>query len=310
MDETAIKINNIRKTYGLFNKVEALKGVSIDVPRYSAFALLGANGAGKTTLLKLILGLMRPTNGTISVFNGNVRLSSSRATFGYLPENHVFPNYLTGKDALRFYGGLSFLSGSKLKTLVPHWLERVGLTEKQGQMSVRKYSKGMLQRLGIAQALIHRPNVVFLDEPTDGVDPKGRVEIRELLEEERERGMTIFLNSHLLTEVEKVCDRVVILDKGLIRWEGTLEDINSDTHLFGFRISLSPDSSLDRISLTYPSFVRTDDGFELKVNDEEEITKIVDLLRDEEITIYEIKRLRKSLEDFYIQVLNGEEGGK
>ena len=205
-----IVTENVVKRFG---KITALKGVSLTVERGEIFGLLGQNGAGKTTLIKILLGIIRKTEGEAALLDRPAGTASVRRRVGYLPEDHRFPDYHTGASLLDFYGALLDVPARVRRKRIPAILELVGL---KGRMhyKIRTYSKGMKQRLGVAQALLHDPDVIFLDEPTDGVDPVGRREIRDLMQTLKAEGKTIFLNSHLLGEVELICDRVAILQQG------------------------------------------------------------------------------------------------
>jgi ABC-2 type transport system ATP-binding protein len=209
-------------------RVPALGGVSFEIQRGEIFGLLGPNGAGKTTLIKILLGIVKKTAGEASLFGMPAGARSARARVGYLPEHHRLPRHLTGFTTLEYYGGLSGLSPRQVRAKRDALLARVGLA-KWGPTPVRKYSKGMQQRLGLAQALLHGPELLVLDEPTDGVDPVGRAEMRDLLREIKAEGRTVFLNSHLLQEIELICDRVVILDRGKVLREGTIADLTADS---------------------------------------------------------------------------------
>src|SRR5262245_18670611 len=199
-----IETRNLVKQYG---RIEALKGVTLGVEKGEIFGLLGQNGAGKTTMVKILLGITKPSFGEASLLGEPVGTVPIRRRVGYLPEDHRFPDYHTGYSLLDFYGALLDMPRSERKQRIPEMLELVGL---KGRMhyKIRTYSKGMKQRLGVAQAILHDPEIIFLDEPTDGVDPVGRREIRDMLHQLKEEGKTIFLNSHLLGEVELICDRV------------------------------------------------------------------------------------------------------
>ena len=221
-----------------FGKIHALKGVSLTVQRGEIFGLLGQNGAGKTTLIKILLGITKKTDGqALATRPAGRRRPRFASRVGYLPEDHRFPDYHTGASLLDFYGALLGVPAGVRRQRIPEVLETVGL---KGRMhyKIRTYSKGMKQRVGIAQALLHEPDVIFLDEPTDGVDPVGRREIRDLMQALKAEGKTIFLNSHLLSEVEQICDRVAILDRGHLVREG---DIATLTKVQGFfLIGLAP----------------------------------------------------------------------
>ncbi|MDZ7816604.1 MAG: ABC transporter ATP-binding protein [Planctomycetota bacterium] len=308
MDSKIIEIDNVHKVYsGFSQKVHALKGVSLSVEEGSVFGLLGPNGAGKTTLLKLILGLMRPTSGNLDVFGGDTGKPGNRKHFGYLPENHKFPNYMKGADILRIYAGLSGMPASEANERIPAMMQKVGLDEKVLKMKVKKYSKGMQQRLGLAQALIHRPKVVFLDEPTDGIDPVGKVQMRRIMKQARDEGTTLFINSHLLAEVEAVCDRVAILNHGRLSWQGAVRDINVLGNLFRFTVSALPEAALQKLRTEYKRFSASEDYFDVEVPGEEHVTSVIDLLREHEVRIYGIVKRHKTLEDFFMEAVNNAE---
>ncbi|HWF47526.1 MAG TPA: ABC transporter ATP-binding protein [Bryobacteraceae bacterium] len=205
-------------------EIRAVSHLSLRVPVGVKFGLLGANGAGKTTFVKMLLSAVHPTAGTATIFGKDAREPEARRPVGYLPENHRFPTYLTGSGMLDFYGSLSGMDARDRARRVPELLEQVGL-KNWGDVRIRKFSKGMLQRLGLAQALIHRPRLLVLDEPTDGVDPVGRRQIREILSTLTGAGVTIFINSHLLSEVEAFCDYVAILKKGQLALEGKMSEL-------------------------------------------------------------------------------------
>ncbi|MFA4987157.1 MAG: ABC transporter ATP-binding protein [Candidatus Brocadiia bacterium] len=308
--ENAILTDNTAKTYGMLKKVHALKSVSLSVERGKTFGLLGRNGAGKTTLLKLLLGLIRPTKGKVSVFGLNPLSASARLPAGYLPENHRFPGYFTGVEALKFYSALSGLERAKAKRLIPEWVERVGLKGNENR-KLRTYSKGMLQRIGLAQALIHDPQIVFLDEPTDGVDPAGRVQIRGILEEQKALGKTIFINSHLLSEIEKVCDEIAILDQGLVVSRGSLSDLTAQQMKYRFSVSDGSGSRLWEV-LEGKYFIEdaASDSFTATVSDREDIPVIIDRLRAASISIYSVEKVKRSLEDVFMELTGGDDHGK
>ena len=216
-----VSTRELEKHYG---PLRALGGVSLDVEPATVFGLLGQNGAGKTTLIKILLGMLAPTSGSAHLLGRPVGSVAARRDVGYLPEDHRLPEYHTGPSLLDVYGGLQGLPRQERRRRAAELLERLGLAGRE-KLRIRGYSKGMKQRLGLAQALLHRPSVLFLDEPTDGVDPVGRKQIRDLLLAERARGVTIFINSHLLGEVEQLCDRVAILRKGRLAIVGTVAEV-------------------------------------------------------------------------------------
>ena len=216
-----VSTRELEKHYG---PLRALGGVSLDVEPATVFGLLGQNGAGKTTLIKILLGMLAPTSGSAHLLGLPVGSVAARRDVGYLPEDHRLPEYHTGPSLLDVYGGLQGLPRQERRRRAAELLDRLGLAGRE-KLRIRGYSKGMKQRLGLAQALLHRPSVLFLDEPTDGVDPVGRKQIRDLLLAERARGVTIFINSHLLGEVEQLCDRVAILRKGRLAIVGTVAEV-------------------------------------------------------------------------------------
>jgi len=200
-----------------------LHGISFRVREGEIFGFVGPNGAGKTTTLKLLMGLIHPTAGRASILGHDVGETAFRRHVGFLPENPYFYEFLTGREILAFYARLSGVPGVQIPGRIETLLDWVGLSH-AADARLRTYSKGMLQRVGIAQALVHDPSVVFLDEPMSGLDPIGRKEIRDLILRLHEEGKTVFMNTHILSDVETVCDRVAIIVKGEIRYEGRIED--------------------------------------------------------------------------------------
>jgi len=204
--------------------ITAVRDLNLRVEAGEVYGLLGPNGSGKSTTLKIILGLASPTRGRTKIFGRDSSLVESRAAVGFLPENPYFYKFLTGEETLRFFGKLCRVNGSRLKSRVRELLELVGLTNARDQR-LSTYSKGMLQRIGLAQALINEPKLVVLDEPTAGVDPAGSRDIRNLIVDLKQRGITVLLSSHLLTQVQEICDRVGILARGVLVREGHLEEL-------------------------------------------------------------------------------------
>jgi len=215
-------VKDFRPGFGLRRK-RVLDGISFSVRRGEIYRFVGPNGAGKTTTLKILLGLIYAGSGEAAILGHRVRETAFRRDVGFLPENPYFYDFLTGREILHFYARLSGVSGESRARRVDDLLERVSLTH-AADARLRTYSKGMLQRIGIAQALVHDPQVVFLDEPMSGLDPIGRKEIRDLILRLHAEGKTIFMNTHILTDVEMLCDRVAIIVKGRIRYEGRIED--------------------------------------------------------------------------------------
>ena len=236
-------VKDFRPGLGLRRK-RVLHGISFCVRDGEIFGFVGPNGAGKTTTLKILMGLIRPTAGRAEILGHDVRETAFRREVGFLPENPYFYEYLTGREILDFYARLSGVAHAGRAARVASLLEQVGLAH-AADARLRTYSKGMLQRVGIAQALVHEPSVVFLDEPMSGLDPIGRKEIRDLILRLRGEGKTIFMNTHILSDVELVCDRVAIIARGRIVHEGAMDEFlgsgerQSDVVLGGMPSSLA-----------------------------------------------------------------------
>ena len=227
----AVRIRDLKKVFPVHlrrRQVTALRGLSLDIPAGHVYGLLGPNGSGKSTTLKILLGLVTPTSGTSEIFGVPSSRVASRAEVGFLPENPYFYKFLTGSETIAFYGRLCGLGGRALRTRVAELLDLVGLQD-AGDRRISGYSKGMLQRIGLAQAMVHDPRLLILDEPTAGVDPAGSRQIRDLILRLKERGKTVLLTSHLLEQVQEVCDRVGILAKGELVREGSLEILTGVT---------------------------------------------------------------------------------
>src|SRR5205085_4680289 len=242
------------------------------------FGLLGPNGAGKTTTVKILLGLTYATTGTASVDGRSVRDPESRRRVGYLPEGHKIPNYLTARQALTIFGRMSGMDNAAIKARIPILLERVRL-DQWIDVRVKKFSKGMTQRLGLACAMIHSPKVLLLDEPTDGVDPVGRREIRDLLREEAHNGCAVLLNSHLLSEIELTCDRVAVLRKGKVAIEGTVEELTRKSAKYKMVATPIDDSLVAAFRETGAIVERVNSHVELSVDDVQHLNALVDRLR-------------------------------
>jgi ABC-2 type transport system ATP-binding protein len=281
--------------------VRAVEDVSLTVRRGTTYGLLGPNGAGKTTFVKMLLSAVRPTSGTAFLFGRNAADPASRRAIGYLPENHRFPTYFTGCGMLDFYASLSGMDAASRARRIPELLALLGL-EQWGRVRLGKYSKGMLQRLGLAQAMIHSPELLILDEPTDGVDPVGRRQIRDMLRSLEEKGTTIFINSHLLQEVELFCQEVAILRKGKLILSGRVEELTKGK---GYRVTAAevPDALRDRLS----GVVRN--GFvDFHFADRELTNGAVDLLRATHCPIESIVPTTNTLEEVFVKAVDGASG--
>lgn len=285
-------------------EIKAVSDLSIRVPVGAKFGLLGANGAGKTTFVKMVLSAVHPTSGSASIFGRDAKDLEARRPVGYLPENHRFPTYLTGAGMLNLYAALSGLELSERKKRIPEYLDLVGLNG-WGEVRIKKYSKGMLQRLGLAQALIHKPRLLILDEPTDGVDPVGRREIREVLNRLTGTGVTVFLNSHLLGEVETFCEYVAILKRGHLALEGKISNLVAGT---GYRIVASnlPDKALESFRQRGPAISKHDSGFEFQARTRDESNLLIDEIRAAGGFIESMHASNISLEDLFIETTRPE----
>ena len=226
---SAISIRNLTKVFPIpfrRERVTAVRNLSLDVEPGQVYGLLGPNGSGKSTTMKVVLGLVHPTAGSTSIFGRDSREVESREEVGFLPENPYFYKFLTGRETLHFYGKICGLRGAKLRGRASELLALVGL-EHASDRRLGGYSKGMLQRIGLAQALVQQPRLLVLDEPTAGVDPAGSREIRDLILDFKKRGIAVLLCSHLLSQVQEICDRIGILHKGLLVREGRLDELIS-----------------------------------------------------------------------------------
>jgi ABC-2 type transport system ATP-binding protein len=224
----AVVFESVEKHYpsGMFSRqsLPAVRGISLSIPQGSIFGLLGPNRAGKTTLVKLLLSLTRPSGGTVSRFGEPISSRHTLSRIGYMHENHAFPRYLSASEVLYFYGGLSGLNTPTLEERVPKLLERVGLADR-AQEPISRFSKGMVQRLGLAQALINEPDLLILDEPTEGMDLNGRQLIREVVREQQKAQKTVLLVTHVLPEVEELCDQLAVIVAGKIVYRGEVKKL-------------------------------------------------------------------------------------
>lgn len=291
-----IQIQDVEKVYR--GKVHALRGVSLEVMDGEIFGLLGPNGAGKSTLVKILMTVIHASRISGTLLEKPIGHRKSLEVVGYLPEHHRFPYYLTGTQVLHHYGALSNVSRTNRVKRANSLLTRLGLAGWEHK-KVNTYSKGMLQRLGIAQALMNDPRLLILDEPTDGVDPVGRREIRDLLAELREEGRAIFLNSHLLSELEMVCDRVAIMVKGKVTMQGTIDSLTKDSK----RYELCIEGAL-------PEWVKEScdevngNLLIIRGEDPQKIQPIIDRLRSDNCTILSVKPVKENLEDLFMRAVD------
>jgi ABC-2 type transport system ATP-binding protein len=309
----ALSVSSLSKTYrtGLLRRstVQALDEVSLTVEEGAIFGLLGPNGAGKTTLVKILLGLVHSTSGTAHLFDRPAGDPAARRRIGFVPENHRFPGFFTAVQTLQAYGRLADVPRARRKDRIPELLKRLDLAGR-GDSKVKTFSKGMLQRLGLAQALLNDPDLLFLDEPTGGVDPVGRRAIRDIVLELRDEGKTIFLNSHLLSEVEKVCTQIAILREGSLVRQGSVEELTAVERVYDLVATPLPDSIRNDPDLP---LAPSPDGsapapdleqYRVRADDRATLNAVLDRLRRADVEIESITPLRQSLEDYFIDVVD------
>lgn len=300
--EPAIETERLRKVYRtgfwLDRQVESLKECTLQVYRGETFGLLGLNGAGKTTLLKTLLGIVRPTSGKGKLFGKPLGDRSIKQQLGYLPENPYFYDFLTGWELLEYTAGLFEIPRSISRHRIPQLLDLVGLDRSAAmKKQLRQYSKGMVQRVGMAQALINDPELVFLDEPMSGLDPLGRKQMREIIISLGEAGKTVFFNSHVLTEVEQICNRVGILARGELICCGTLEELLTDRDRDYYVSGRGGNSEV--LSQWIPELVYRDDLWSGQIHGDPQ--EFIGTLRLMNAELVSLKQIRASLEEFFME---------
>ncbi|NIR47703.1 ABC transporter ATP-binding protein [candidate division KSB1 bacterium] len=297
----AVETFQLTKIFGR-RKITALSDLSISVEKGRIYGVLGPNGAGKTTLIKILLGILFPTSGSANILGQPINKVRIKKKIGYLPENHRYPDFLKGGEILDYFARLAGVEKKRRMENKARLLKLVGM-EKWEQTKLKKYSKGMLQRLGLAQAMINDPEILFLDEPTDGVDPIGRKEIRDILLHLKDAGKTIFLNSHLLSEVEMICDEVAILDKGKLMRTGTVTELTTPSKTFRFETSRVSKEVIDGIE-KYSLQCEPHNGFiQVTVSGQKKLNAIIDHLRSHKVDIKSIIPHKQSLEESFIEIL-------
>ncbi len=299
----AIEILGLEKTYsvGFWRKQPkcALRPLNLTVEYGEIFGFLGPNGAGKTTTLKMLMGLVFPTSGTARILGMTLDDPQMKAQIGFLPEQPYFYDYLTARELLRYYGQLSGVDGKQLAGKVDAVLERVGLKD-AADVQLRKFSKGMLQRAGIAQAILHDPKVVFLDEPMSGLDPMGRREVRNLIEELKGEGKTVFFSTHILSDAEALCDRVAIIHQGQLRGVGAVADLTASVHSKIEIVWRGP--APGAIKALAAECHAAGDTMRVVVPEETQ-DAVLDLLRRERLRLISVTPVRMSLEDYFVAQL-------
>jgi ABC-2 type transport system ATP-binding protein len=309
MTGAAIEVLELDKTYRAFRgrPVKALQGLTLTVEPGTIFGLIGQNGAGKTTLIKILLGLATPTSGAARLLGGSPKDPAVRCRVGYLPEQMRLPDYFQAENFLRYMARLNGVDRKAMKRRIPALLERVGLAK--ARKPIKDYSKGMQQRLGLAQALVSEPEVLFLDEPTDGLDPLGRKDVRDLLVQLRAEGKTIFLNSHLLSEIELVCDRIVILDRGSVARDATPGEFTRGTGEYLIRVAVADDAVRAATGevVGQGAGIWEQNTLRFAPRDRAHLNSLVDRLRDVPVEIESVEPIRLSLEEFFLQAVGARE---
>lgn len=316
----AIQADSLSKTYqeGLIfrKRFQALKNVSFQVEKGEAFGLLGPNGAGKTTFIKILLGVISKSRGAASMLGFPAGSQKGRELVGYLPEHLRVPPHMTGYTALECFGNLSNIPNRTIREKREELLKLVGL-DGRGNDRVAKYSKGMVQRLGLAQSLLNDPQLLILDEPTDGLDPRARAEVRNIIQRLTDKGVTIFLNSHLLREVEVTCTRVAILNRGELKYVGAVSEIDhfmrerdpaTDAEGVVVHVKGDPDAiNASMAGVTFEVLERQgEDQFVVRaeLGDQSEVDMLVDSIRQKGVSLLRLEKQKVSLEDAFLKIVD------
>ena len=299
----ALKITDLHKSFKtgfLLKKKKILKGINLEVEQGEIFGYLGPNGAGKTTTIKCLLGLIFPEKGEIRILGQPYLSLSAKERIGFLPENPYFYDYLTATEFLEFYSQLYHIGSNKKEERIQELIRLVGL-EKSAHLQLRKFSRGMLQRIGLAQALLNEPSIVFLDEPLGGLDPLGRKEIRDIIIRLGEEGKTVFLSSHILQDIEMICDRVAIIVNGEIINSGALQDLISEK--IHFTEVILSGLKEDRLRDLSESFVSSGDRIFLKITDEGKLEEVLELVHSQKGKIHSLIPRTETLEDLFVEMV-------
>ena len=301
-----VEITNLTKDYevGFFRKrkVRALDGLSLSIDRGQIFGFLGANGAGKTTTLKLLMRLIFPTTGSAKILGRDIQDVSMHQRIGYLPENPYFYDYLTAREFLDYCAEIFGLPSAERKRRTADLLNRVKLDEKRWDTQLRKFSKGMLQRVGLAQSLVNDPEIVFLDEPMSGLDPVGRREVRDLISTLRDEGKTVFMCSHILSDIEVLCDQVAILKRGRLAQVGYLDELRRSTAGPNRMEVLATGTDAETLKKHLPDseIAPTPRGLRIEISSEDEIDRVLAALRKANGKVVSIQPLKQSLEELFL----------
>jgi ABC-2 type transport system ATP-binding protein len=309
--ETIVRVEGLvkdfRPGFGL-KKKRVLHGISFEVKRGEVFGFIGPNGAGKTTTLKVLMGLIRASAGRVELLGRDVGDSESRRQIGFAPESPYFYEFLSGREILTFYARLCDFPPERIAPRVEEVLAQVGLSH-AAEARLRTYSKGMLQRIGVAQALVHDPGVLFLDEPMSGLDPVGRKEIRDLIMRLNAEGKTVFMNTHILSDVEMICDRVAIIVNGRIAYQGELEAFHGDRKLYDVTLSSLPADFAEEVeSRLGAPLAGRGDRVVLRVP-EKEMHELVQSALARGARLEEVVRHREHLEDLFLRMVEAEQPG-
>ena len=303
-----VEIDNLSKDYEVGfvrkRKVRALNGLSLTVNQGEIFGFLGANGAGKTTTLKLLMRLIFPTGGTARILGHDIADVSMHSRIGYLPENPYFYDYLTALEFLNFCGQIFGSSKLARNQRAEELLKRVSLDESKWKTQLRKFSKGMLQRVGLAQALVNDPEVVFLDEPMSGLDPIGRRQVRDLIAALKQEGKTVFMCSHILSDIEILCDRVAILKRGRLSHLGYLNELHESADRSQLEI-VATGTDVDNLRSRLDGVMQcevngTAGGVRIKVEDEKDVDLVLKSLRKAGAKLVSVQPLKQSLEELFL----------
>ncbi len=304
-----IEIENLTKDYevGFWRKrkVRALDGLSLTVERGEIFGFLGANGAGKTTTLKLLMRLVYPTAGEARILGHDIGNVSMHSAIGYLPENPYFYDYLTAREFISYCGELFGYDSAKRKARTEELLTQINLDQKSWDRQLRKFSKGMLQRVGLAQALVNDPEVVFLDEPMSGLDPVGRREVRDLIASLRQSGKTVFMCSHILSDIEVLCDRVAILKQGKLSQVGHLDELrqreDGSSQVEVLVTGIDPASLQRHLNAKSVDISATANGVRIELADESDVDEVLLAVRKAGGKLISVQPLRQSLEELFLE---------
>ena len=304
---SVIEITNLTKDYevGFWRKrkVRALDGLSLSIDGGQIFGFLGANGAGKTTTLKLLMRLIFPSGGSARILGHDIQDVSMHQRIGYLPENPYFYDYLTAREFLDYCAQIFGYPAATRRKRAADLLARVNLDEKRWDTQLRKFSKGMLQRVGLAQSLVNDPEIVFLDEPMSGLDPVGRREVRDLIATLRDEGKTVFMCSHILSDIEVLCDRVAILKKGRLAQVGYLDELRRKTEDPNRMevMATGTDAESLREHLPQADIAPTPRGLRIEINSETEIENVLAALRKAGGKIVSVQPVKQSLEELFLE---------